>query len=83
MKKLLLTIIIIFTFGLCVNAQSDGFFGNWDEGCGDRLSGGTLSMPQNPIGTIANETVDAPLGSGLIMLSALGVGYLLTKKREK
>ena len=84
MKKLILTIIIIFTLGLCVNAQSDGFFSNWNESCGDRLSGGSsLAMPKSDIGTISNESAEAPLGSGLILFTVLGAGYALARKREK
>lgn len=85
MKKLILTISIIFTLNLCANAQSDGFFGSWSDDYSDRSSGGISSpglvTPQTIIGSTENAT-GAPLGSGLIVLSVLGVGYSIVKNRK-
>lgn len=82
MKKLFITIMIII-MGLCASAQSDGFFSS----CGDfgsrtsDMIAPDFHMPQKPINSTDNE--DAPLGSGLLMLTAFGAGYMLTKlKRE-
>ncbi len=84
MKKLILTISIIFTLNLCANAQCDGFFGGWSDGYSDRSSGGIsnpgIATPKTLIGS--TENADAPLGSGLIVLSVLGVCYSIVKNRK-
>lgn len=80
MKNAILTILIIISFGLCANAQSDGFFGGWDDG-GERVSsGGVPAVPRQTIGSTENE--NAPVGSGLLILTAFGAGYSLTKRRK-
>ena len=85
MKKLILTISIIFTLNLCANAQCDGFFGGWSDGYSDRSSGGISSLglvtPQTIIGSTENAPA-TPLGSGLIVLSVLGVCYSIVKNRK-
>jgi hypothetical protein len=81
MKKILLAIAIVLTLGLGANAQRDGFIGN--EGIsGDRdMSNpeGLLQMPTQGIGTESNEP--APLGTGLLIMTALGGAYMLRKRK--
>ena len=84
MKKLILTIITIISLGFCANAQMDGFFGGCSDACGDRATGmnmpTAIEMPTSEIGSHANETV--PLGSGLIILGVLGVGYAAANRKK-
>ena len=85
MKKIFFAIAIMMMFGLSANAQGgrlDGFFNNWDDEdtrWGEATLG--LSMPSSHIGDISNEPV-APLGSGLLVLTALGAGYAAFRKRK-
>lgn len=79
MKKLILTITIIFSMCVGASAQRDGFFG-CNEMSGDRFSAdGAPAMPTSPIGSTNNES--APLGSGLLIMATLGAGYALTRKK--
>ena len=66
--------------GLSASAQRgmDGFF-NYDNGLDNR--GGELpGLPTTEIGTTGNAT--APLGSGLLVLTALGAGYALRRRKR-
>ena len=87
MKKILFTIAIVLTMVLGASAQSDGFFKNYrDDVYGDRSgSSSDPLMPALPGGGVGAYNTDqgAPLGSGLLMLTALGAGYALRKRREE
>ena len=87
MRKALLTIAIVLTMVLGASAQSDGFFKNYrDDVYGDRGgSGSDPLMPALPGGGVGAYNTDqgAPLGSGLLVLTALGAGYALRKRREE
>ena len=85
MKKILFAIALVMTMVLSASAQSDGFFSSWDNANynGDRDDIGIV-LPSN-IGMSTSETGDdpsAPLGTGLLIMTALGGAYLLNK-REK
>ena len=86
MRKALLTLVIVMTFGLCATAQSDGFFKNSkNDGYSDR--GGVPSdplMPALPGGSVGEYNSDqgAPLGSGILVLTALGAGYAVARRRR-
>ena len=86
MKKVLLTLAVVMTFGLCASAQSDGFFKNSkNDGYSDRGgSGSDPLMPALPGGGVGelNSDQGAPLGSGLLVLTALGAGYAALRKRK-
>ena len=83
MKKILFAIAIVLTIGLTANAQGrDGFFSNYDNGYGDRATGDALDI-QNPLGHGSTENVDTPLGSGLLIMTALGVGYVAVRKKRR
>ena len=81
MKKILLAIALIITMGVTANAQSDGFFRSYDNNDNtNRTEGNTFVLP-NAHDT--NSDYDsAPLGSGLLILTALGAGYAI-KRRNK
>ena len=86
MKKILFAIAIVLTFGLSANAQgrNDEFINEW--GGGNRFSGDEFpSVPFAAVGISGNvqSNPDTPLGSGLMVLTALGAGYAVARKRKK
>lgn len=84
MKKIIFAIAIVLTLGLTANAQkNDSFIHNdWDESNRDWDSG-TLGivMPALGIGTYGNS--QAPLGTGILVLTALGAGYAVARKKRR
>ena len=83
MKKILFTITLVMTMAFCANAQRDGFFNDWqydDRTMSDVNNG--LAMPNTAIGTPYNSSA-VPLGSGLLILTALGGCYVLIRKKQK
>lgn len=87
MKKLTLTLAIIFGITLGVSAQNGGGLfqrGAMPEEAGyensyDRTSGG-LVLPGAHGET---NDADAPLGSGIAVLVGLGAAYALSKKHKE
>ena len=89
MKKLIMTSAIVLALSFTTFAQ-DGMFHRSDnaknggngyalyESKGD-LKGGFPGIPGH------NETgdVDAPLGSGIVLLAGLGAAYMVAKKRRE
>ena len=80
MKKIIFAIALVMTMGLCANAQ-DGFFYNWDYSMNDRLDDPDPAFTLPSSHGYDNDT-PAPLGSGLIILGALGAGYAVARKRR-
>ena len=87
MKKTLLTIAIVLGLGLTSFAgpNSGGLFQRgadreetniWFRGDGSMLSPG---LPDHNL----NGNQDAPLGTGIAVLTALGAAYLVGKKRRE
>ena len=85
MKKFLFSIVLTITLGLTASAQfninTDAFFNNWDDS--ERLMEGGFSFVLPASHGFGEDTPSAPLGSGLLVLTALGAGYALKKKHEK
>ena len=88
MKKILLAIALTITLGLTASAQfgGDSFFNNWDNVSNgldkyDDFGNGLRDGPGTPGHGGGDQP--APLGSGLLILTALGAGYALKKKHEK
>ena len=92
MKKLALTIAIVLGMGLTSFAgPNDGLFsrgGNAERGGsgssyfnGGSRDGGVLT-PGLP-GHNLTDNQDAPLGSGIAVLTALGAAYLVGKRRKE
>lgn len=79
MKKILFALLLSITMCLGANAQSDGFFKS-EEGYRDQSSSDLPTVPTGPVGTIPDS--DAPLGSGLLVLTVLGGAYALRQKRS-
>ena len=84
MKKILFAIAFVMMMVIGANAQTDGFFTkSFDEGYSNRLDENSLPG----IGFDHLDTNDqnggAPLGTGLLILTALGAGYALKRKREE
>jgi hypothetical protein len=81
MKKLLFATALIITMGLTSNAQNDGFF-NWNNNydADDRLTGIEFNLP-DAHGDI-NDHNAVPVGSGLLILTALGAGYAVKCRRK-
>ena len=78
MKRIVLSIAIVLTLGLSVNAQSDGFFlSNYQE-YGREDSKVLPALPR--YGT--NVDHSAPLGSGLLLLAGMGAAYALRRRRK-
>ena len=86
MKKILFAIAIVLTISLTANAQgkSDGFFSTgWDDNT--RTGFDDVILPTTTLvngGQFGND-YDAPLGSGLLVLTALGAGYAVARKKSK
>ena len=86
MKKIIFTIAIVLTMVLGASAQTDGFFkdGGSANDYSRTGSGSDPALPRLPQGGVGARDDDqtAPLGSGLLVLTALGVGYAAYKKRR-
>lgn len=86
MKKLLLALALVMALGLGANAQRDSYFNDWDDvGNGlDKIEFdyGGMRDPGLPGGHGGGDT-PAPLGTGIAVLTALGAGYAMLKKREE
>ena len=80
MKKILFIIALIFTMCLTASAQSDGYFRNDSEMSRDIESAAMPIIPNGTIGTIPDT--NAPLGSGLVILTAMGAGYALARRKK-
>lgn len=91
MKKLLITLSIMIAISLSANAQyfgntqTDGFF--YSEESQDYYRMGSASNDYNPVfpripdmGVYSDQ--DAPLGSGLLLLTGIGLVYALKRKKD-
>lgn len=79
MKKLIFVLVLMITAALAANAQ-DGFF---ISGEGDSRTGvpgvDEPLIPHGPVGGITSQDA-APLGAGLLIMTALGGVYMLRKR---
>ena len=85
MKNILLAIAFVFMMVLSASAQggrTDGFF-TYNENLTDRTSSvySDVMLPNSHFTNTDQE--GAPLGSGLLILTALGAGYAVARKRKK
>ena len=87
MKKIILAIAIILTLGLTARAQrgTDGFFNNFTYDNYNRgiVENGDLVAPDHGFtGYAQGNGNPAPLGTGLLIMTALGAGYAVARKRQ-
>ena len=84
MKKLLFTIALLITLSVATNAQKDGFF-SWngndeDDIYRDVTTSGLVLPSTHGTGVDYNST---PIGSGIAILTLLGAGYAIKRRRKK
>ena len=80
MKKILLAIAFVAMM-VVGNAQTDGYFSSSSENYSNRGGESTppeIAMPQH----LQTGDQGAPLGTGLIILSALGAGYAVARRKR-
>ena len=78
MRKYITTIIFALGLGMSLNAQSDGFFmSNYSEYREMEEWGNLPNLPGSHgyINDYSCVEQEAPLGSGLLILGALALGY--------
>ena len=83
MKKILLILVLVFAMCFGGLAQrSDGFFNADNDDVYNRISdpNDLLNLPSGGLGSTNNES--APLGNGLIILTAIGAGYAIKKRKQ-
>ena len=87
MKKILFAIALIITLGLTASAQfntnTDAFFNDWDNDLNRTGIGSDIGFVLPINHGFGIDTPSTPLGSGLLVLTALGAGYALKKKHKK
>ena len=80
MKKILFAIAFVMMV-VIANAQSDSFFksDNSNAGNGNRDDEGfSMALPSHG----ATDDQQAPLGSGMLVLTALGAGYAIARRKR-
>lgn len=81
MKKILLAIALIITIGSTANAQTDSFF-SWNLANDDIYRSNINEYLVLPSIHGSYTDAPAPLVSGLLVLTALGVGYAATARKK-
>ncbi len=82
MKKILFAIALVFALS-AANAQNDGFFkwnGNDEDDIYRDVTTNGLVLPSTH-GDI--HDYNAPVGSGIAILTLLGAGYAIKRRRKK
>ncbi|MCQ2316674.1 MAG: hypothetical protein MJZ85_08365 [Bacteroidales bacterium] len=81
MKKILFTIAVMLGLTTGATAQKDGFlFNDWSDF--DNRDRNDLELPVLPDHALNGNQDAAPLGGGLLVLTALGAGYAALRRRE-
>jgi LPXTG-motif cell wall-anchored protein len=81
MKKILFAAVMVMTMAFGANAQNDAFF-EWNTAETEIFRTTGFESLLLPLSHGLETDVNAPLGSGLLILTALGAGYALKKKRK-
>ena len=83
MKKLALTIAIVLGLGLTTFADPNGggVFGRGETNDRTETSSNLFGPKLPNHGQSTNQ--NAPLGSGIVLLTACGAAYLVAKKRKE
>ena len=81
MKKILFAIAFVMMMVLGANAQSDG----WFKASGDDYSQRAGTSPDIALPGQHGLTNDqaSPLGSGILVLTALGAGYAIARRKRE
>lgn len=82
MKKIFI-IVLVLSMSLGIKAQigfTDAFFNDWQQ---SDLMRDMALLPTLPGSHGLEDDFTAPLGSGLIILSALGAGYATLRRRKE
>ena len=83
MKKVLLATALVLAMGFGANAQPDGFiFNNWSDVNNGVRAGDDEVFPALPTEHGLPTDAPAPLGSGLLILTALGAGYAVSRRKK-
>ena len=81
MKKILFAIAFVMVMVLGANAQSDGWFkASGDDNYSGRTGASNITLPYH--NEITDQNGSAPLGSGLLILTAIGAGYAVARKKR-
>ncbi|MBR7175766.1 MAG: hypothetical protein IKD32_00470 [Bacteroidales bacterium] len=78
MKKVIATVAIILGLGVGANAQSDAFF---TQNFSDYRSA-EVETPRLPAHMQTSNQDAAPVGTGLLLLAGMGLGYAALRKRK-
>ena len=82
MKKILFAIALVLAMGFGAKAQiglTDAFFNDWAQS--DMMR--DLTLINLPTDHGMTGDVSAPLGSGLLVLTALGAGYAVARRKRE
>ena len=86
MKKILIAIAFVTMMTINANAQRDGFFSSYDNSYiyEDRIDGGLPQIPYDAtIGVLSGDIpAQVPLGTGLLILTTLGAGYAVARRKR-
>lgn len=86
MKRIILAIALVMALGLGANAQRDSYFNDWDDVSNglDKINtfDNGLRDPGLPGGHGGGDT-PAPLGSGIVVLTMLGAGYAVARRKHE
>ena len=83
MKKILFAIAFVMMM-VIANAQSDGWFrSNGNDNYNNRTTTIEDAINNSTPGGHGIDTDPAPLGSGLIILGALGAGYAVARRKRE
>lgn len=79
MKQIILTIAITLCLAFSVSAKNDRFFNDWSD-----FDSRELNFPDFPDihGSIYNSNL-TPIDGGLLILTAFGAGYVMTRRRGR
>ena len=83
MKKILFAIAIVLTISLTANAQGRDSFFSWNDADNEtnRYTNDTTDF-NLPVQHGSNDDTTVPVGSGLLIMTALGAAYALKKKQS-